>query len=89
MSCARPVVVTKEGGPSEAVQNNGLPAGLLVPFGSETELAEALITILQDEQLAKRMGANGSKRISLDFTWERVVERIDSVYQEMLDGSSP
>jgi glycosyltransferase involved in cell wall biosynthesis len=86
MACAIPVVVTREGGPSEAIQNGGSLAGLLVRFGSETELADALITILQDERMGREMGSNGRKRIIADFTWEKVVRRLDAMYSEVLTG---
>jgi 1,4-alpha-glucan branching enzyme len=83
MACAKPVVVTKEGIPNDVVQNGGSPAGLLVDFGKEEQLADALVAILQDEGKAREMGNNGRRRVLADFTWERVVQRIDSVYQEV------
>jgi glycosyltransferase involved in cell wall biosynthesis len=85
MACAKPVVVTREGGPSEAVQNGSSSAGLLVDFGSEEQLAEALITILQDERMAREMGTNGRKQVTANFTWEKVAQRINSVYQKVTD----
>jgi glycosyltransferase involved in cell wall biosynthesis len=84
MACGKPVVVTRDGGPSEAIQDGSSPAGLLVDFGSERQLAEALITILQDERMGREMGNNGMRRVNADFTWEKVASRIDSMYQEVL-----
>ncbi len=86
MGCGKPVITSLEGGPSEAVVN-GKDAGILVPYGSEERLAEALITLLQDERLAKEMGRNGRERIEKDFTWPIVAGRIDSMYREVLDQS--
>jgi len=85
MACGRPVVATKDGGPAEAIEDGGARAGLLVSFGSEGELADALTTILQDERLGERMGEVGRKRVVADFTWERVAQRIDSMYGELFN----
>jgi glycosyltransferase involved in cell wall biosynthesis len=84
MGCGKPVITSTDGGPSEAVVN-GKAAGILVPYGSETGLADALITLLQDERLAKEMGRNGRERIEKDFTWPIVARRIDSMYQAVLN----
>jgi len=83
MACARPVVISKEGGPREAIQGDS-PAGLLVSYGSRKELADSIITILQNEALAEEMGLNGRKRVLTDFTWEKVSQRMDSMYAEVL-----
>jgi len=45
MACETPVVVTGAGGVLEIVENN--QTGLLVKYGSEAEIAAAIITILQ------------------------------------------
>jgi len=86
MACEKPVVVTREGGPSEVIRNQNSPAGLLVDFGSEGQLAQAVITILEDEKTARGMGANGRKRVLADFTWQRVAQRFDSIYSEVRNG---
>jgi len=83
MACGKPVVVTKVGVPGGVIENRGSPTGVLVNFGSERQIADALISILQNDQMARQMGANGRARVLADFTWQKVVERIDSIYQEV------
>lgn len=82
MACAKPVVATKEGGASEIVTNR--KTGFLIDYGSPDQMAKAIVTLLQDENLSKRMGANGRKRVESDFTWKAVTNRIGKVYDEIL-----
>jgi glycosyltransferase involved in cell wall biosynthesis len=81
MACEDPVVVTREGGPSEAIDEG--KTGLLVEYGSTKELANAVIAVLQDERRARQMGIDARKRIEGDFTWESVAKRVNSAYDEV------
>ncbi len=81
MACETPVVATGMGGNLDAV---GSDAGLLVKFGDTGGIARAIITLLQDRQLAKRMGANGRARVLQSFTWRAVATRIDEAYGKAL-----
>lgn len=81
MACEDPAVVTREGGPREAIDEG--KTGLLVEYGSTKELADAVIAILQDERKARQMGIDARKRIERDFTWEAVAKRVNSAYDEV------
>jgi glycosyltransferase involved in cell wall biosynthesis len=50
--------------------------GLLAPPGDVTVLTQALVTLLADEGLRRRMGAAGRERVETTFTWAHVAERI-------------
>jgi len=63
-----PVVSTRVGGIPEAVQDG--TTGLLVDPDSDGELFEALKRVLNDAELAKRLGEAGRARVLRDFTWE-------------------
>lgn len=82
MSCSRPVVVTKPGGPEEAIESG--VSGLLVSYGSSDEIADAVIRILRDDKAARQMGLKARERIEKDFTWNVVARRIGEVYDELL-----
>ena len=77
MACETPVVATRMGGNLDAV---GSDAGLLVRFGDTGGIARAIITLLQDRQLAKKMGAKGRERVLQSFTWRAVATRIEGAY---------
>ena len=68
MACGIPVVVTTVGGLKEIVQDG--ESGLLVPLGDVTALAQALVTLLTNESLRKRL-AQGALRRAQMFSIER------------------
>jgi len=53
--------------------------GLLVPPGDKAALAEAIARILDDRDLAARMGASGRARAD-EFSWRGVARRVDDYY---------
>lgn len=84
MACAKPVVSTNRGGPSETVVNG--ETGYLVPPGDEAALAARVIELLHDAGLRQRMGAAGRARVEAMFSAEsngaqftRAVEKILNV----------
>jgi glycosyltransferase involved in cell wall biosynthesis len=79
---AKPVVAFNIGGVNEAVVNG--ETGLLAKPGSTDELAEALLKLLSDKPLREKMGANGRKFVTENFTWDLCVERMLAVYREAL-----
>jgi phosphatidyl-myo-inositol alpha-mannosyltransferase len=53
--------------------------GLLVPPGDKMALAEAIARILDEPDLAARMGASGVARAE-EFSWRGVARRVDDYY---------
>ncbi len=79
MAAARPVVATPVGGTPELVVDG--ETGLLVPAGDVDALADALRRLLDDPELAARMGEAGRRRVEERFTAERMVERVLELYE--------
>ena len=50
--------------------------GFLVPPNDYKQLADKLILLLEDENLMKKMGEQGRKRVEKYFTWDLVVDRM-------------
>ena len=48
--------------------------GYVVPLGDTDKLAHAVISILQNPDLAKRMGKAGKERVDNFFTWDKSAE---------------
>ncbi len=78
MSHGLPVVATAVDGIPELVEEG--VTGLLVPHADGSALAEALGRLLDDRELAERMGANGRQRVLEGFGVERFAERLRSLY---------
>jgi glycosyltransferase involved in cell wall biosynthesis len=82
MACGTPVVATRVGALPEVVGEEG--GGLLVPPRDPQRLAKALLDILGNERVRKKMGSAGRQRVEDLFTWSRVAERTVEVYKELL-----
>lgn len=82
MASGRPVVVSNAGGSIEIVKNN--ETGILVEFGDVKGIADATVKILEDEELARKMGEKGRKRIEEEYRWEKEADRIEEIYEELI-----
>jgi glycosyltransferase involved in cell wall biosynthesis len=76
-----PVVCSNAGGVPEIFQD-GFNA-LLYPPGDDNAMAKAIICLVQDKELAKKISANAVETAS-KFTWEMTAERTLQVYEEVL-----
>jgi glycosyltransferase involved in cell wall biosynthesis len=80
MACAVPVISTTGGALPEVVGN----AGLLVPPADHQALASAILTILQQPQLAQKLGRAGYRRVHRHFTWMKAAQKTVAVYREAI-----
>jgi len=70
MACGKPVVASDIEGVREIIlESNG---GILVPPENPAKLAEAVIRLLNDEELIDKMGKNGLRSIEEKYNWEKV-----------------
>jgi glycosyltransferase involved in cell wall biosynthesis len=86
MALGKPVVATDVGGNNELV----IPGenGLLVPPGEPSQLAEAILFLLDNPERARQMGENGHRNIHSQFTQERMVEEYQNLWLELLQEKS-
>lgn len=68
------VVASNSGGITEQVLTG--KTGYLVPPGDSSALAEAMLQILTDRDLAERLGARGRQEATARFTFEHHVDRM-------------
>ncbi len=80
LSMETPVVATRCGGPEEIIRDGD--TGLLVPVKDSFAMADAIMKLLQDEKLARRLGAEGRKHVSEQFSVDRYVHGIQNTIQE-------
>jgi glycosyltransferase involved in cell wall biosynthesis len=81
-ACEKPTVATRVGGVPEVVEDG--KTGLLVDYGDSTQLASAIIDLLGDEKKRKDMGRAGRERVKENFTWPKVVDKLEGVYKEVI-----
>lgn len=76
-----PVVASRSGGLPEVVLDR--ETGLLAGVGSASELAGALVAVLRDEALARRLGEQGRQH-ARRFTAQAMVRGYEAVYDRVL-----
>jgi glycosyltransferase involved in cell wall biosynthesis len=82
MARGRPVVATPVGGTPELVLDG--ETGLLVPPRDPEALAAALRRLLEDPDLARRLGEAGRARVAERFTAAAQARRILAIYDELV-----
>lgn len=81
MSVRLPVVATRVGGVPEVVEDG--TTGLLVEPGDRSGMRDALSRLVSDRGMAGSMGAAGQARVRAGFTVEKMVEHVESLYEEL------
>lgn len=76
-----PLVATSRGGPSEFVRS-GID-GLLVDPENAAELAAAIVSVLTDRELARRLADEGLRSVE-KFTWSAVTDQYLSLFDEVV-----
>lgn len=84
MAAGVPVVATDISGNRDLVVPD--ETGYLVPVGDRAALARQANKLLDDAELARRLGAAGRQRVLSEFTVERMVERHAQLYREVLEA---
>lgn len=79
MAMGKPVVATRAGGPIDIVADGR--TGLLVDVGDEEALAEAVIALLQQVELRKKMGRSGRERVEELFNNKLYAEKMQMIFQ--------
>ena len=84
MAASKPVVASKVGGNPEVVADGR--NGFLVPAADPDALADRIVRLLGNADLAARFGAAGRRRVDEDFTIATMVRRYDELYRDCLSN---
>ncbi|MBN1255245.1 MAG: glycosyltransferase family 4 protein [Deltaproteobacteria bacterium] len=82
MATRKPIVATKVDGILEAVIDK--QTGILVPPKDPGALAEAIVYLLKNPVIAKKMGEEGRKRVERFFRIEETSKEINDILLELL-----
>jgi glycosyltransferase involved in cell wall biosynthesis len=82
MAAGKPTIGTDVGGIPEAIDDR--VSGLIVPPNDPAALARAIVKLLKDEALAKRMGQAGLARARKLFSVDHMVEGTIEAYRRIL-----
>ena len=83
MACGKPVVATRAAGVQEAVRDG--EAGYTVDVGDLHGLAEAVLRLLRDEGLRRRLGRRARLIVEEEFNYEGVIPKL----AELIAGTAP
>lgn len=80
-SCSKPVVASKVGGLKELVVDG--ETGLLFEPENIEQLYESLLSLLEDNAKAEKMGLKGKQFVKEKFTIENFIDQIEVLYEEI------
>lgn len=80
MAAGLPVVATSVGGTVEVIEDG--VSGLLAPPRNPEILAQAILRVLQDQELARRLAEAGQERARTHFSFTRVLLELKELYEE-------
>ena len=84
MAAGLPTIVSRVGGNAELVEDG--VTGLVVPPEDAPALSGALLKLLRDSGLARRVAQSGHEFTVRNFSFERLVREVDELYSELLRG---
>lgn len=82
MAASKPVVATNVGSTSELVIDG--ETGFLIPFNDSDTLANAILRLLKDGGLAKKMGEVGREKIKERFTVQKMIAKYESLFADLV-----
>ena len=86
MASGLPVVATRVGGNPVLVEDE--MTGLLVRPGDPDALAKAIIRLVEDPMLARRLGASAYDVVRSRFGVDRMLSRVQALYERALSGQA-
>ena len=82
----RPMAASKVGGVPDVIEDG--VTGRLTPAGDAAALAAVLEDFHRRPDAARHLGGAGADWVRAEFTWERIVEAFEAVYDEVLGLAS-
>ena len=84
MAMKKPSIVTRSGGPEEIVDD--LVNGILVTPNSPDELAQAVITLINNNNISSKIASNARDKIVKIFSVTKMLESYQDLYRTLIEG---
>jgi glycosyltransferase involved in cell wall biosynthesis len=84
MGQGKPVVATDAGGIPFQVEDG--VEGLLVPYGDPAAISRSITKLLEDPDLARRMGEAARLKVE-GFSYDRLAQQMKGIYEELIESS--
>lgn len=82
MAMEKPVVAFDAGAVREIMEDG--TSGILVPLGDIPSLAEAIVSLLDDNERCRRFGARGREIVQEKFSMDVAIAKTEEIYAECL-----
>jgi glycosyltransferase involved in cell wall biosynthesis len=82
MATGLPTIASRVGGNAELVEDG--VTGLLVPAEDSAAIAGALLRLLRDPELSRKMAESGKKVAMENYSFDRMICEVDALYTELL-----
>ena len=79
-ACGTPIITTRNGDELDWIHDR---VGYVVEYNKE-QLQDAMSKILRDEGLRRRFGEEGKRLVREEFSWDKVVKKVEEVYMGCL-----
>jgi 2-deoxystreptamine N-acetyl-D-glucosaminyltransferase/2-deoxystreptamine glucosyltransferase len=84
MACGCPVIACRVGGIPQVIESGH--NGILVDPGRIDEMADAVVRVTADPELARRLTGNARVRVTENYRSDRVIPRLVKVYHDVTAG---
>jgi spore coat protein SA len=82
-ACGLPIIGTGQGGIPEILKDNN--TGLLMKEKNNSEeLSAKILFLLKNPKQARTMGVNGRRMMENNFSWPRIAERLEGLYDTLV-----
>ena len=81
MMLGKPIIVARNTNMDVLVSKHD--CGIIVEYGNETELEEALLQLANDLELRKRLGDNARKAYETKYSWDIMKTRLIELYSQV------
>ena len=82
MACGRPIVTSSCGNIPSIIKNKS--TGCLFEPGNIEDLANAILFLLKNRKLSKKMGNNARKEVETKYSWKGVTKKIELILESAL-----
>jgi N-acetyl-alpha-D-glucosaminyl L-malate synthase BshA len=79
MACGTPVIGSNTGGVTDIIENG--KNGLLIEPGDSKDIAEKIIKLLSNRELAQKLSEEGMKTVKYKFSWHIIVKKFLREFQ--------
>ncbi len=86
MATEVPVVASRVGGIPEALNYGNV--GILIEQKNPKQIAETVISILNDNELRKSLGKKGRDWVMQNFSWDHLAKQIAKIFKQSLNRKS-